>query len=420
MSDQSQPERKLKLMYSFRLQLASWGLAFPLFEYSTLQTLYFAPKWPIFPPVHAVRDSWRHFTATPHSGIFPSWIPSFAVRILDNYVLLSFIELKIFQKIHSWSFDALRRALPRPNNPDQASINAALESDDDIDIEDQESRERRRRRRANVRRRRRNRRAGAILPQEQEQEQEQEGSTTATAGATEAPNDAFEDAEIDGMAAEIDAGDIVEATVTAGIRQSDLPETEEEIIEQLGDFIDLHALPIGTHLPGETTPIHPPRSSSLASSQNARPPQPAPEDSLLDDDMPPLVDVPPLRSLPPPSSHRSQHRLTTLSCHPCDAAASHIADALAAGFTIGMEAIVLRSIARQYLLRQPNGPGGFATTRNWQTGALVRLADVYHPRDFMGGWVATLKSMMVGHIAAWGLWEATYLASTWLGVAFFQ
>ena len=317
----------------------------------------------------------------------------------------------MFQKIHSWSFDNLRRILPRPNNPDQASIQAALESDDDLDYEDQDARERRRRRRAgHMRRRRRARRSDAIAPQEQEQE----GSTTATAGATEPPNDTmtWQDDDTDDIGAEIEAGNIAEAVVTAAVGQSDAPETEQEVIEELGNLIDLDSLPIGTHVPGDTTP---PRSSSLPSqvSQNTRPPPNTQEGSLPDED------IPPMRPLPSPSSHRSQHRLTTLSCHPCDAAASHIADALAAGLTIRAEGIVLRSIARQYLLRQTNGGPGSATTRNWQTGAIIGLADVYHPKDF-SGWVATLKSMMVGHIAAWGLWEATYWASTWLGVAFFQ
>jgi len=365
-------------------------------------------------------ESWKNFTVTtPHTGIFPGWVPSLAIRILDSYVLLSFIQSKVFQKIHSWSFGTLRRILPRPNNPDEASIQAALESDDDPDYEDQDARERRRRRRAgHIRRRRRARRSDAIVPLEQEQE----GSTTATAGATEPPNDlmTWQDEDIDDIAPEIGAGDAAEAILTAAVRQSDAPETEQEIIEELGDLIDLESLPSATHVPGDTASNHPPRSSSLPSqvSQNTRP------QSLLDEDIPrmdiPLMDIPPMRTLPPSSSHRSQHRLTTLSCHPCDAAASHIADALAAGFTIGVEGIVLRSIARQYLLRQTNGGRDPTTARNWQTGAIIGLADLYHPRDYMGGWMATLKSMMVGHIAAWGLWEATYWASTWLGVAFFQ
>ena len=359
-------------------------------------------------------------------------MPSFAVRILDSNVILSFIQSKIFQKIHSWSFDTLRRIFPRPNNPDQASIQAALESDDDLDYENRDARERRRQRRAgHVRRRRRTRRVDAIAPQEQEQE----GSTTATAGATEPPNDTmtWQYDDIDDIAAEIEAGteieavDIAEAVAIAALGQSDAPEPEPEIIGGLGDLIDLDS-PTGTHMPGDTTPNHlhpnphphshphPPRFSSLPSqvSQNTRPPQNTHEESLLDED------IPPMRALPPQSSHRSQHRLTTLSCHPCDAAASHIAEALATGLTIRAEGIVLRSIARQYLLRQTNGGHGPAATRNWQTGAIIGLADMYHPRDYMGGWVATLKSMTVGHIAAWGLWEATYWASTWLGVTFFQ
>lgn len=403
------------------LQLGSWGLAFPLYEYSTLQTLNLAPKWPIFPPIRTITESWKHFTiTTPHSGIFPAWVPLFALRILDSNVILSFIQSKIFQKIHSWCFDTLRRILPRPNNPDQASIQAALESDDDLDYEDQDARERRRRRRAgHVRRRRRARRSDAIALQEQEQE----GSTTATAGATEPPNDTmtWQYEDIDDIAAEIEAstaveaGDIQETVVVAAVGQSDAPETEMEIIEELGDLIDLDS-PIGTHIPGDITPNPPPGSSSLPSQvfQNTPPSQNTHEESLLDED------IPPMRPLLPHFNHRSQHRLTTLSCHPCDTAASHIAEALATGLTIRAEGVILRSIARQYLLRQTNGVHGPATTRNWQTGAVIRLADMYHPRDYMGGWAATLKSMIVGQIAAWGLWEATYWASTWLGVTFFQ
>ncbi|KAF8443608.1 hypothetical protein BGX38DRAFT_1143808 [Terfezia claveryi] len=389
------------------LQLGSWGLAFPLYEYSTLQTLNLAPKWPIFPPIRTITESWKHFTiTTPHSGIFPAWVPSFALRILDSNVILSFIQSKIFQRIHSWCFDTLRRILPRPNNPDQASIQAALESDDDLDYEDQDARERRRQRRAgHTRRRRRARRSDAIALQEQEQE----GSTTATAGATEPRMIQWHGST------EVEAGDIAETVVVAAVGQSDAPETEMEINEELGDLIDLDS-PIRTHMPGDITANPPPGSSSLPSQvfQNTRPPQNTHDESLLDED------IPPMRPLHPHSNHRSQHRLTTLSCHPCDAAASHIAEALATGLTIRAEGIILRSIARQYLLRQTNGVRGPATMRNWQTGAIISLADMYHPRDYMGGWAATLKSMIVGQIAAWGLWEATYWASTWLGVTFFQ
>ena len=345
--------------------------------------------------------------ATPHTGIFPPSTPSIIVRIFDSYVILSFIESKVFQKIHSWTFDTLRRILPRPNNPDQASINAALDSDDDIDYDDQAVRERRARRRAaHARSRRRARRNSAV----QSHEQDQEGSTIATAGNTERQSDdlTWQDEGIDDIPTEI-AGD---TTSQAPGLELGPPEIHRDTIGVLENLIELDSLPIETNFPELNTPLPPPRSSPL----NPQVPQqaqhrPTQEPHLLDEDIPPPQQ---------PSNNRSQHRLTTLSCHPCDAAASHIADVLAGGLTIGMEGIVLRSIARQFLLRCSARTWNTSVVRNWQTGSTIGLGDVYHPREFTGGWVSTLKSLMIGNIAAWALWQATYWASTWLGMAFFQ
>ena len=345
--------------------------------------------------------------ATPHTGIFPSSIPLFIARIFDSYVILSFIESKIFQKIHSWTFDTLRRILPRPNNPDQASINAALDSDDVIDYDDQAVRERRARRSAAHARRRRGARRNSAI---QSLEQDQEGSTIATAGNTERQSDdlTWQDEGIDLISRDIAGNTTGQALPGVELDPSEMQ--RDTIEEPVGDLIDLDS-PTETHFPELNTPLPPPRSSSL----NPQAPQQAQhnhsnqEPHLLDDDTPPRHQQ--------PSINCSQHRLTTLSCHPCDAAASHIADVLAGGLTIGMEGIVLRSIARQFLLRRS---GGATVVRNWQTGYTIGLGDVYHPREFTGGWVSTLKSLMIGNIAAWALWQATYWASTWLGVTFFQ
>ena len=346
--------------------------------------------------------------ATPHTGIFPSSTPSFIVRIFDSYVILSFIESKVFQKIHSWTFDTLRRILPRPNNPDQASINAALDSDDDIDYDDQAARDRRARRRAAHARRRRGARRNSVV---QSHEQDQEGSTIATAGNTERQSDdlTWQDEGIDDIPTDI-----------AGDTSGQAPGVEIPV----GILIDLDESPTETHFPEINTPLPPPRSSSL-NPQQAQHRHTNHEPSLLDDLIPthqqPSTlldgDIPTRQQ---PSNNRSQHRLTTLSCHPCDSAASHIADVLAGGLTIGMEGIVLRSIARQFLLRCAGRAGGAIIVRNWQTGSIIGLGDVYHPREFTGGWVSTLKSLVIGNIAAWALWQATYWASTWLGVTFFQ
>ena len=346
--------------------------------------------------------------ATPHTGIFPSSTPSLIVSIFDSYVILSFIESKILQKIHSWTFDTLRRILPRPTNPDQASINAALDSDDDINYDEEVVRERRAQRRAAHARRRRGARTNSDV---QSHEQDQEGSTIATAGNTERQSDDLtrQDEGIDDIPADI-AGDT--ASQAPGVELG-LPDIQRDIIEELENLIDLESLPTETHFPELNAPLPPPRSNSLNSQvpQQAQHRQPDQEPSLPDDN---------IRTRQQTSSNRSQHRLTTLSCHPCDAAASHIADAAAGGLTIGMEGIVLRSIARQFLLRRSGGSVDATSVRNWQTGCSIGLGDVYHPTEFTGGCVSTLKSLMIGNITAWALWQVTYWASTWLGVTFFQ
>ncbi|KAF8475747.1 hypothetical protein BDZ91DRAFT_710238 [Kalaharituber pfeilii] len=400
------------------LQMASWALGLPFYEYSTLQTLYFMPRYPLLPSVQMMKNCWRNFMTTPHIGIFPAWTPNFIVRIFDSYIVLSFIESKIFQMVHSWCFDSLRRILPRPNNPDQASINASLDSEDDFDLEDSETRRRRRRRSGRVRRRRRGGRRSSAIPAQPEQEQEIEGSTTALAGATEHQSDVptWNDEWIEGLQSE---GEIF-ATSEDQAGPSNAPDSAEgqDLVEELISFEDLQNIPIGTHIPEAAAPAHLPRSSSFLSHisqhhrhrSHSRPRHNHNHDEHFEE----------TGSRSRSSSNRSQHRLTTLSCHPCDAAASHIADAVAAGLTIGMENMVLRSIARQYILRQGRGPNGTAPVAlNWERGTMVRLGDVYHPKDYFGGWVVTLKSSMVGYFAAWSLWQATYWASTWLGVGFF-
>ena len=351
--------------------------------------------------------------ATPHTGMFPSSTPSFIVRIFDSYVILSFIESKIFQHIHSWTFNTLRRILPRPNNPDQASINAALDSDDDIDFDDQAVRERRARRRAAHTRRRRGARRNSAV---QSHEQDQEGSTIATAGNTEHQSDdlTWQDEGI-----LIDISD--DTTGQAPVVEPGPPEVQRDIVEELETLIDLGP-PMGTHLPASNPPLPPPLNPHLLDDDIPvrQVPQQAPHRQPTQDQSLAELDETPAHQQSSNNNNRSQHRLTTLSCHPCDAAASHIADVLAGGLTIGMEGIVLRSIARQFLLRCSGRTGDNTVVRNWQTGCTIGLGHVYHPREFTGGWVSTLKSLMIGNIAAWALWQATYWASTWLGVAFFQ
>lgn len=350
------------------IQLLTWCAAYPLYEYSALQVLRLVPPKPFLPPASSLLPTLAQaFTTTPHTGLFPRWCPRILVRAFDSYLIWGFLESRFFAFVHAFCFNRFRRLLPRPDNPDKASINAALESDSELDIVQPEIEPRR-----TTRQRRRRRR----LPQQQVPQT-----------PVEAPDAEETYTPVDPPPGDGDAQPSVN-TSTESIDENNpdtliIEEIIEETIEEV-DIDDLANLPINTHVQ------HPPRTSSL--------PNMDPET----DERPTTPPAPRRRRRPHTNWNAPQHRLTTLSCHPCDTAASHIADAIATVTTMAAETVVLRSLATCWLNR--NG---------------MNAGQVYPVTALRSGWGPIAKAWVVELGVAWTLWQGTYWVSTWLGVGLF-
>ncbi|RPA91966.1 hypothetical protein L873DRAFT_1780128 [Choiromyces venosus 120613-1] len=105
---------------------------------------------------------------------------------------------------------------------------------------------------------------------------------------------------------------------------------------------------------------------------------------------------------PPPT----QHRVTRLSLHPADVAASHVADGVATAFSSVFESAVMRTIARSFLLRQGVSPG------------VVNMR-VFSPWEFRGNVGLIAKALAGEWGLMWLLFEGSYFASAWIGVTWF-
>ncbi|KAI5779521.1 hypothetical protein EDC01DRAFT_670502 [Geopyxis carbonaria] len=112
---------------------------------------------------------------------------------------------------------------------------------------------------------------------------------------------------------------------------------------------------------------------------------------------------PPVPAPAPAPRRRSQHyRSTTLSSHPVDVVASHLADCLAGSVLLVAETVVMRSLARSVLMARG-----------------VSVAGVYAPFEYGYGKEMVAKAMMGELGLMWALFEITWAASTAVGVRWF-
>jgi hypothetical protein len=107
-----------------------------------------------------------------------------------------------------------------------------------------------------------------------------------------------------------------------------------------------------------------------------------------------------------PDSQAQQHRVTRVSLHPADVAASHAADGIATALSSGFESAVMRTVARSFLLRQGASP------------AAVERA-VFQPSEVGGNAGLVAKALAGEWGLMWLLFEGSYFASTWIGIRWF-
>lgn len=116
------------------LSTCSWFLVYPLYQHSTLQSLHLVPPTPLLPPIRSL---------VPFSILSPLALPSLpsplfslttvsalATQAAGSYFLFSFLQQSVFGIVQYYLFHRLRGILPRPDNPDPASVSGALDEDD--------------------------------------------------------------------------------------------------------------------------------------------------------------------------------------------------------------------------------------------------------------------------------------------------
>ncbi|KAI9795355.1 MAG: hypothetical protein M1833_007203 [Piccolia ochrophora] len=114
------------------LNLAGFTLLAPLYMFSTLQILSLLPAYPLFPRVRAMVP---FSAASPlQAPQFPtSWTLQSALRfglgLMRSPLAIVGITSYVAKSIENESFKYLRRALPKPENPDALSLRGAIEDD---------------------------------------------------------------------------------------------------------------------------------------------------------------------------------------------------------------------------------------------------------------------------------------------------
>ncbi|KAG0131252.1 hypothetical protein HOY82DRAFT_339339 [Tuber indicum] len=127
----NKPRKKLLYTVDRCVSTLSWFLVYPLYQHSVLQSLHLLPPTSILPSVYSF---------IPFSSQSPLVLPScpgpilsfsaltfLASQAANSYFLSSFFQQYSCGLLQFFFFNQLRRVIPRPTNPDAASIAGALD-----------------------------------------------------------------------------------------------------------------------------------------------------------------------------------------------------------------------------------------------------------------------------------------------------
>ncbi|KAH8149645.1 uncharacterized protein LAJ45_06276 [Morchella importuna] len=275
----------------------SWFLVYPLYQHSILQSLHLIPPTPLLPPV----TSFVPFSALSPLSLPELTTPSFslvtvsalATQALGSYFLFSFLQQSVCAMLQYNLFHRLRRVLPRPDNPDGASISGAL---DDDDIDSYGRWDSGRQPHTHPRRTVMDEPSIAAIMIEETRTFAEFGDRERSFSAT--------------------------VQIEHQQRSGSPPVDATQLEEDLNDF-EARALEAAIQTNGGPLP-HP---------HHHTPADPAAVTARM-------------------RSARQQHRVTRLSQHPADVVASHASDGIATALSSGFESAVMRTVARSFMIRQ--------------------------------------------------------------------
>lgn len=281
------------------LSACSWFLVYPLYQHSTLQSLHLVPPVPLLPPLASF---------VPFSSLSPLVLPELATPIFSlatvttiasqavgSYFLFSFLQQSFCGIMQYYLFHRIRRILPRPDNPDSASISGALD-EEDIDQSRWDS--------------------GAQPQINNRRPVVEEPSVAAI--MIEETRRVGEDPSIPRFSATV------------------------QLDPQIPGIVSPHSGPTAT-TETDTQEMEIPAVDTQAQTNGSSPPHPHHH-------MPTAAD--PAAVTARMRSAGQQHRVTRLSLHPADVVASHAADGIATALSSGFESAVMRTVAKSFLVRQ--------------------------------------------------------------------
>lgn len=294
--DISVPRLSERRLTYLSLSSCSWFLVYPLYQHSTLQSLHLVPPTPLLPSITSFVPfstlSPLAFLELPTPLFSLATVSTLATQAAGSYFLFSFLQQSICGIIQYYLFHRLRRILPRPDNPDLASISGALDEDDIDQYPRWDS--------------------GAQIQLNSRGSIVEESSVAAI--MIEETHRVGEDPRRPRFSATVQLDPQIPGTTSP---HDGAPETETQEMEIT--TIDTQAQTNGGPPPH---PHHVPATASPAAVTSRMRPA------------------------------RQQHRVTRLSLHPADIVASHAADGIATALSSGFESAVMRTVARSFLIRQ--------------------------------------------------------------------
>ncbi|RPA85637.1 hypothetical protein BJ508DRAFT_412016 [Ascobolus immersus RN42] len=359
MDERGYIEGKRRRTWAKRLAMGLDGIfwvtvLYPMYRYSLLQTNLLLPATPLIPNPLTLHS----FRSLP--SIFPLPTPLFSLgtgRFLFHHLShssLLYVALNrtLITRLRSETFRLLIHTLPKPTNPDAASLRATLEFE-----------------------------GTSSPPPYRRPRAPSTSSTHSSHSSTSSSHHETDTTNI--ILSDIDSGQ----QYTVSVPPPDLPPTHLQNEDYLSDDEFLAAI--------QDDAVR--FTESLFDPNSSLPTPAAPQGQTSDLPPPPL----PPPSVAPRTRHRRKHRsnrkgphhrVTTLSQHPADAAASQAGDAVANFFCLFLESAALRCLAHEFL-------------------PASRQGEVWGVLDLKGGLVNTVKSLMVEWAVSWVAWEVT------LGVA---
>ncbi|KAK6334084.1 hypothetical protein TWF696_002586 [Orbilia brochopaga] len=452
-SKTGKPNRRLLNFLYKGMTLTAFFLIYPIYRHSVLQSLHLIPATPVLPPLSDFIP-FRSVLSLPWTSLIATVVSP--MTYLNSPYLWSLLQQKAVFRLHIMFLNILNRNLPRTDKFEKAELSAGFvvgeaEYDEFLNLTDDDGE------------------VGELGVGEGDEELAAVITGEATpSGILNADTTAAVDTEaINGDDAALadpstpghhrhdstgtNAG--VETTTFTATITPDTPVLEHHPDASLQDdsgFLDPHAINIANDDARSgiseievqvTTSMRgsPEMTGALERQQRRRRHSRATRNGVADG-----RGATTTRSRRRDRDRDRQYRNTHLSTHPVEVLSSHMAETAAMALTVGLESMVMRANAMTLF---NTTPGGMVTLPNSNILVLAanagmlglsgaaRVGVQMYPGGVVrrtGGagmvfgiwengrnWVGVSKAFVMEWALAWGLFEAAYFASRWVGVQWY-